>query len=138
MLLGRHLYLYVGTPNRGRRCDRQESHRWWEQGSCWCVLPLTAVRVFGLEHGTPLGPDHQKIAKLDRENEVAPPVKVTASVGKVRIPLSCLSKVTHTLVCAIGHPDRSYGEAADTEGTRSKDQREALCHPGLRVRKGYS
>ncbi|KAG9318166.1 multi protein bridging factor 1-domain-containing protein [Chiua virens] len=30
-------------------------------------------------------PDHQKIAKLDRENEVAPPAKVTASVGKVSI-----------------------------------------------------
>jgi putative transcription factor len=29
------------------------------------------------------GPDHQRIAKLDRENEVAPPPKVNASVGKV-------------------------------------------------------
>ncbi|KAG6379234.1 hypothetical protein JVT61DRAFT_11682 [Boletus reticuloceps] len=28
------------------------------------------------------GPDHQKIAKLDRENEVAPPPKVNPSVGK--------------------------------------------------------
>jgi putative transcription factor len=28
------------------------------------------------------GPDHQRIAKLDRENEVAPPPKVNASVGK--------------------------------------------------------
>ncbi|KAG8934662.1 multiprotein-bridging factor 1 [Tulasnella sp. 419] len=28
------------------------------------------------------GPDHQKIAKLDRENEVAPPPKIAPSVGK--------------------------------------------------------
>jgi len=28
------------------------------------------------------GPDHQRIAKLDRENEVAPPAKVSPSVGK--------------------------------------------------------
>ena len=31
-----------------------------------------------------LGPDHQHIAKLDRENEVAPPPKVESSVGAVR------------------------------------------------------
>lgn len=30
--------------------------------------------------------DHQKIAKLDRDNEVAPPSKVAPSVGKVRSP----------------------------------------------------
>jgi len=28
------------------------------------------------------GPDHQRIAKLDRDNEVAPPPKVAPSVGK--------------------------------------------------------
>ncbi|MBW0496840.1 hypothetical protein O181_036555 [Austropuccinia psidii MF-1] len=28
------------------------------------------------------GPDHQRIAKLDRENDVAPPPKVKLSVGK--------------------------------------------------------
>ena len=28
------------------------------------------------------GTDHQKIAKLDRENEVAPPPKINPSVGK--------------------------------------------------------
>jgi len=31
-----------------------------------------------------VGTDHQKIAKIDRENEVAPPPKVSASVGKVQ------------------------------------------------------
>jgi putative transcription factor len=29
------------------------------------------------------GTDHQRIAKLDRENEVAPPPKIAPSVGKV-------------------------------------------------------
>ncbi|KLO14902.1 MBF1-domain-containing protein [Schizopora paradoxa] len=37
--------------------------------------------VTGLNKGHN-GPDHQKIAKLDRENEVAPPAKVAPSVGK--------------------------------------------------------
>lgn len=32
----------------------------------------------------PIGTDHQRIAKIDRENEVAPPPKVSASVGKVK------------------------------------------------------
>ena len=36
----------------------------------------------------PLGTDHQRIVKLDRENEVAPPPKVLPSVGRVRILLS--------------------------------------------------
>ncbi|KAG8746519.1 multiprotein-bridging factor 1 [Ceratobasidium sp. 414] len=31
---------------------------------------------------SPAGPDHQKIAKLDRENDVAPPPKILPSVGK--------------------------------------------------------
>lgn len=30
-----------------------------------------------------LGTDHQRIAKLDRENEVAPPAKIAPTVGKV-------------------------------------------------------
>jgi len=29
-----------------------------------------------------VGTDHQRIAKLDRENEVAPPAKITPTVGK--------------------------------------------------------
>jgi putative transcription factor len=29
------------------------------------------------------GTDHQRIAKLDRENEVAPPAKIAPTVGKV-------------------------------------------------------
>ncbi len=38
----------------------------------------------------PLGTDHQRIVKLDRENEVAPPPKVAPSVGRVRALLSLL------------------------------------------------
>ena len=30
-----------------------------------------------------VGTDHQKIAKLDRDNEVAPPPKISPTVGKV-------------------------------------------------------
>jgi len=37
--------------------------------------------VTGLNKGH-VGPDHQRIAKLDRENEVAPPAKIPPSVGK--------------------------------------------------------
>ena len=38
----------------------------------WMIQPFSCV-----------GTDHQRIAKLDRENEVAPPSKVDASVGRV-------------------------------------------------------
>ena len=31
-----------------------------------------------------IGTDHQKIAKIDRENEVAPPPKISLTVGRVR------------------------------------------------------
>lgn len=38
----------------------------------------------------PKGTDHQRIVKLDRENEVAPPSKVAPSVGRVRVgPSPC-------------------------------------------------
>lgn len=40
-----------------------------------------------------LGTDHQRIAKLDRENEVAPPTKVAPSVGKVRRLPFCLTSL---------------------------------------------
>lgn len=53
--------------------------------------------LLGLDHGSPLGPDHQKIAKLDRENEVAPPAKVAPSVGKVGVPVSCI--LPSSLMC---------------------------------------
>jgi putative transcription factor len=36
------------------------------------------------------GTDHQRIAKLDRENEVAPPPKIAPSVGKVCAVLSLI------------------------------------------------
>jgi len=42
----------------------------------------TDRKVTGGTNKSHQGTDHQKIAKLDRENEVAPPPKVPASVGK--------------------------------------------------------
>ncbi|CAG8680964.1 11732_t:CDS:2 [Racocetra fulgida] len=41
-----------------------------------------AGAVVGIERKGHSGTDHQKIAKLDRENEVAPPPKISLSVGK--------------------------------------------------------
>lgn len=45
------------------------------------------------------GTDHQRIAKLDRENEVAPPAKIAPSVGRVRLfsdpASSCLTLEFH-------------------------------------------
>lgn len=57
-----------------------------------CIAPLHRSLIVRFTDTLPLGPDHQRIAKLDRENEVAPPVKVSASVGKVSISrvMSCI------------------------------------------------
>ncbi|VDC07174.1 unnamed protein product [Peniophora sp. CBMAI 1063] len=40
------------------------------------------------------GTDHQKIAKLDRENEVAPPPKVSADVGRAMMAARMELKLT--------------------------------------------
>jgi len=45
------------------------------------AVVATEKKVVGGNKGHQ-APDHQRIAKLDRENEVAPPSKVPASVGK--------------------------------------------------------
>ncbi|KAH8108441.1 MBF1-domain-containing protein [Phellopilus nigrolimitatus] len=42
----------------------------------------TDKKVTGGTNKGHVGPDHQRIAKLDRENEVAPPPKVLPTVGK--------------------------------------------------------
>jgi hypothetical protein len=44
----------------------------------------TDKKITGGGNKQNLGTDHQRIAKLDRENEVAPPPKIAPSVGKVR------------------------------------------------------
>lgn len=51
-----------------------------------CSAPLLDLRT-DLHMLFTLGTDHQRIAKLDRENEVAPPSKIAPSVGRVRLPL---------------------------------------------------
>lgn len=43
----------------------------------------TDKKITGGANKAHVGTDHQRIAKLDRENEVAPPAKVAPSVGKV-------------------------------------------------------
>jgi len=72
--------LVIGNKTRAPKVTRTESD-------------LNAARRAGLVVGTDKkttsgankahsGPDHQRIAKLDRENEVAPPAKILPSVGK--------------------------------------------------------
>jgi hypothetical protein len=46
----------------------------------------TDKKISGGANKAHVGTDHQRIAKLDRENEVAPPAKVAPSVGKVCPP----------------------------------------------------
>ncbi|KAI9568951.1 multi protein bridging factor 1-domain-containing protein [Boletus coccyginus] len=46
------------------------------------AVVATDKKVAGGGNKAHVGPDHQRIAKLDRENEVAPPPKVNPSVGK--------------------------------------------------------
>lgn len=46
------------------------------------AVVATDKKVTGGSNKAHVGTDHQKIAKLDRENEVAPPPKVAPSVGK--------------------------------------------------------
>ena len=75
--------LRTSEPSRSVRLLRTT-----EKVSCPCPLPF--FRCVGshsllVAAGTNKGHapvDHQRIAKLDRENEVAPPPKVAPSVGK--------------------------------------------------------
>ncbi|KAH7927747.1 ylMBF1 [Leucogyrophana mollusca] len=46
------------------------------------AVVATDKKVTGGGNKAHQGPDHQRIAKLDRENEVAPPAKIAPSVGK--------------------------------------------------------
>lgn len=50
-----------------------------------CLLFAVSVSLLWRFRLPCTGTDHQKIAKLDRENEVAPPSKITPAVGKVWI-----------------------------------------------------
>lgn len=68
----------IGNRSKGPRVVKDES-------------VVNAARRAGMAVGTEkktvinashAGPDHQRIAKLDRSNEVAPPPKVSPSVGK--------------------------------------------------------
>ena len=87
---------------------------------------LTRVRTLNISHLL-LGTDHQRIAKLDRENEVAPPPKLAPSVGRVGRALLT------TCACLIiaGYPRCSSRTQIISEGCRSENQREAFCNPRL-------
>lgn len=77
-----------------------------------------------------IGTDHQRIAKLDRENEVAPPAKISPTVGKVRyIPLFYLRTsrliILLLVVLFLGYANSADGAEVDAERCRCEDQREA-------------
>lgn len=85
IMLFSHPMAYEGPQTRCHPLNHKETHRWHQQGSsryisstlCTLSNPLTGI----LSHR--IGTDHQKIAKIDRENEVAPPPKISLTVGKV-------------------------------------------------------
>jgi hypothetical protein len=47
------------------------------------LTDLLAMNDLATGNSKGLGPDHAKIAKLDRDNDVAPPTTVTMELGKV-------------------------------------------------------
>jgi len=54
------------------------------------------------------GPDHQRIAKLDRENEVAPPPKIAPDVGKAMQVARAAKELTQTkLAQLVNEPVRT-------------------------------
>lgn len=77
---------WIGPTSGCGRGDRQEGDSRDEQGSCWCVAVIPRPPSTPLSDPPAAGTDHQRIAKLDRENEVAPPPKILPSVGKVSRP----------------------------------------------------
>lgn len=83
----------------------------------------------------PRGTDHQRIVKLDRDNEVAPPSKVAPSVGRVRVLFCHLGRPSPdlTLYAYAGDANRAYGTEALSEGRRSKNKREAVGAARLRI-----
>lgn len=82
----------------------------------------------------PRGTDHQRIVKLDRDNEVAPPTKVAPSVGRVRVLMFChLGRPSPDLTLYAGDANRAYGTEALAEGRRSKNKREAVGAARLRI-----
>ena len=78
----------------------------------------------------PQGTDHQRIVKLDRENEVAPPPKVAPSVGRVRVFYHLRlnppenSYYIWKPFCDVhtGNADSTSGTEALAEGRCSKDK----------------
>jgi len=63
-----------------------------------------------------LGTDHQRIAKIDRENEVAPPARVAPSVGKV-----CSSSRLRDRILILSIAIQAMMEARAAKGLTQKD-----------------
>jgi len=72
--------LVIGSKARAAKVTRTES----EVNAARRVGAVVATdkKVTAGSNKAHVGTDHQRIAKLDRENEVAPPPKVNASVGR--------------------------------------------------------
>jgi Multiprotein bridging factor 1 len=68
------------------------------------------------------GTDHQRIAKLDRENEVAPPSKIAPSVGRVRLPYFFLRFFLTQLINDIGYSDCPCRTQIFAKGGSPEDQ----------------
>ncbi|KAH9946335.1 ylMBF1 [Epithele typhae] len=68
----------IGQKAKAPKVTRNTSDLNGEAGAVVGTEKKTAGGVNKAHQGT----DHQKIAKLDRENEVAPPAKISPSVGK--------------------------------------------------------
>ncbi|KAI5124076.1 hypothetical protein M0805_003903 [Coniferiporia weirii] len=68
-------------PSAVRKPSELNGDRRWRARRSGAVV-ATDKKVTGGTNKGHVGPDHQRIAKLDRENEVAPPAKVLPTVGK--------------------------------------------------------
>ncbi|EJD53245.1 ylMBF1 [Auricularia subglabra TFB-10046 SS5] len=72
----------IGKKSKAPAVTRTESELNSARRAGLVVSTDKKTSVANKSHAAAGGPDHQRIAKLDRENEVAPPPKVAPSVGK--------------------------------------------------------
>ena len=101
------------------------------QGMCSTCF-TTLAETWQLPQGT----DHQRIAKLDRENEVAPPAKILPSVGRVRVWTPLASHIFE-LNPFQGYPNCSHGTQIVPKRRRSKDQWEAIYLARLWIQQSH-
>ena len=91
------------------------------------LTPLARLAAIGNKAST--GPDHAKIAKLDRENEVAPPPTVSLELGKV------IQKARQDYVNSAGEKKPlSQGDLAKMLNVKSTVVQECACSRSLTPR----